>query len=468
LEGLVEAPEEVGVGTAVVALSFDAWAAGRVAPAVVEVPIVAPKAGPQLESVSKRLLGELIHPGKAGTVHGVRYSPDGRRIVGMDDATHAIVVWAVASGRAVTNINTRRDGRVTGDYFVTPDYETVFAAGTRRDYEPLEQNGKQLIRWSFDGDVRAWDVATGQLRRTYQHQPPRNVQAIQLSRDGAKFVAFEEVPGTYEGRPKQVAGIWDVRTGEYRPLPDGLQSYGGQFSPDGRTFVVGAGGEDGYTKAIKLIDLCTGKERRSIHIPDPHAHVFLSDLSPDGKIVVGHFRAFAEANKFDTIRTSWKWWDVADGHEVASFAAQKNDDFSGARFSPDGRTIAASHWQGDQTTMRLYRTDEKRLDRTIVLGPKTSEGPLLVRERVFSPDSKWLAVIAQRFPDNLGRDPDPRDLPQPRIHLIEVATGEVRETLVAPQSLMWSAAFSPDGRTLATGGHGKVLLWDVSKVTARR
>src|SRR5262249_52543239 len=151
-----------------------------------------------------------------------------------------------------------------------------------------------------------------------------------------------------------------------------------------------------------------------------------------------------------------------------SIALEKTDDFSGTRFSPDGKTLAAANRQGDQTTLRLYRTDDRQLTKTIVLGTKSSEGPLLVRERVFSPDGKWLAVITQRFPDNVGRDSAPRALPQPRIRLIEVATGEVRETLVAPQSFMWSAAFSPDGRTLATGGRGKVLLWDVSNLTARR
>jgi WD40 repeat protein len=147
---------------------------------------------------------------------------------------------------------------------------------------------------------------------------------------------------------------------------------------------------------------------------------------------------------------------------------EKNDDFSGTRFSPDGKTLATANWQGDQTTLRLYHTDAKQLAKTIVLGTNSSSGRLGVRERVFSPDSKWLAAIAHLFPSNAGRDPDPRDLPQPRIHLIDVATGEIRETLVAPQSFMWSACFSPDGRTLATGGEGKVLLWDVAHLTARR
>jgi WD40 repeat protein len=449
-------------------LSFDAWTAGRVAPAVVEVPIVAPKVGPQLESVSKRLFGELIHPAQAGSVHGVRFSPDGRRISAIDDASHVIAIWDVGSGRTVCTIDTRVDGRVSWEYSLSPDGTTTFTYGGKRDYERFQKDGKQLFRWSFDGEVRSWDLGTGQIKRTYKHQPPRNVLGMYLSPDGTKFVAIEEVPGTYEGRPPRAVTLWDVRSAKSLPVLEYGQSHSGAFTRDGRRFVVARGDDDSYVKAIQVFDASTGRERLTIPVTDKYAWVFLGDTSPDGRLVVGDYREFEAAKKWDKWRGAFKWWDIETGREVASFPMEKKDDFSSARFSPDGRTLAAAHWQGEQTTMRLYRADEKRLDKTVVLGTQTNEGRLLVRERVFSPDSKWLAVIAQRFPDNLGRDPDPRDLPQPRIHLIEVATGEIRETLVAPQSFMWSAAFSPDGRTLATGGQGKVLLWDVSNVTARR
>jgi WD40 repeat protein len=81
----------------------------------------------------------------------------------------------------------------------------------------------------------------------------------------------------------------------------------------------------------------------------------------------------------------------------------------------------------------------------------------------FSPDGRWLAAVTQVFPEELerSREPSAEDVAQPRIHLVEVATGEVRETLVAPQGFTTSLCFSPDGKTLASGGHGRVDLWDV-------
>jgi WD40 repeat protein len=84
-----------------------------------------------------------------------------------------------------------------------------------------------------------------------------------------------------------------------------------------------------------------------------------------------------------------------------------------------------------------------------------------VRNSDFSPDGRWLAVITQSFPED-QRDPSPDDTPQARIHLIDVAAGEIRETLIAPPGFVTCACFSPDGRTLATSGRGKVLLWDLT------
>jgi hypothetical protein len=58
LEGLVQVPEEAGKGIARVALSFDAWKPGEVAPAVVEVPMFIPEAKESAQLRAAQKLGQ--------------------------------------------------------------------------------------------------------------------------------------------------------------------------------------------------------------------------------------------------------------------------------------------------------------------------------------------------------------------------------------------------------------------------
>jgi WD40 repeat protein len=198
---------------------------------------------------------------------------------------------------------------------------------------------------------------------------------------------------------------------------------------------------------------------------DKNAWLALKAMSPDGRLIVGNYLVYASPKKSDTRESLFKWYDTANGQEVASFVAQKDDGFYRACFSPDGKTIAAISGlsAGQKTILSLFGATTRKLAKTVPLDTRTKGERLFFLDPVFSPDSKWLAVITQVLPDTRGVDLDPADIAQARIHLIDVATGEIRETLIAPQGIPGSACFSPDGRTLATSGQGRVLLWDLAR-----
>jgi WD40 repeat protein len=319
----------------------------------------------------------------------------------------------------------------------------------------VEKEGKKLIRWEFDGDVRAWDRATGQLRRTYRHEPPRGVTWMELAPDGSTFVTFEAVSGESDrGRP-HAASLWDVRTGQPRPLPNDAHPVV-VYAPDSKTLAVQAQNNEHRVTAVKLIDVATARVRLAIPITDKGAQrIGFMGFAPDGKVLVGQVR-----DEQNTGQHWLKFWDPATGRELASFTGEKKDYFLWMAFSPDGRTLAVTA-VGRPKPGKLFLFDrpDRKLVKTLV-----PDGKATVLPPAFSPDGKWLAVPTQVFPEEpRGGEPSPEDVPQPRIHLVEVAAGLVPETLVAPPGFPTSVCFSPDGRTLATAGYGRVLLWDLTK-----
>jgi hypothetical protein len=81
----------------------------------------------------------------------------------------------------------------------------------------------------------------------------------------------------------------------------------------------------------------------------------------------------------------------------------------------------------------------------------------------FSPDGTKVAAPAYVKTDDRTRDPDPRDLPQPRLYLFDLTRGGEPEECVLPHGYPGGVAFSTDGKVLAVGGAGAVHLLDMTK-----
>lgn len=115
--------------------------------------------------------------------------------------------------------------------------------------------------------------------------------------------------------------------------------------------------------------------------------------------------------------------------------------------SPDGHVLASG---GSDHAIRLWDLVSDHESRTL-----TGHGER-VNTVAFSPDSRILASGA-------GYVDVPSESADNTIKLWDVASGQVLRTLGGHRDPVLSVAFSPDGRTLASGGDDvRIKLWDVA------
>jgi WD40 repeat protein len=195
------------------------------------------------------------------------------------------------------------------------------------------------------------------------------------------------------------------------------------FSPDGRQLASAHGRRGEGTLAVRLWDVASGKEL--VRWPVPHevqALAFtsggetLSALTAKGTILLW------DASKLQPRAT----WELADASD------------RGAAFSRDGRLLAAT--TDNHTRVGLYDlTARQRL--ALFSGHKSA-----VMSAAFSPDGQLLATG--------GTDAS--------VRLWDVSTGQPGPVLRGHRSEVWSVAFVPDGKTLLSGSvDHTVRRWDV-------
>jgi RNA polymerase sigma factor (sigma-70 family) len=393
-------------------------APGDDGPAAPDPPAAAKRAGADL-------YGDPLPPGavvRLGTVrlrHGDRIyslalSPDGKALAsrGLD---RSVRLWDVATGKELTSFGREWGGNWTDTAAFSPDGKLL---ATQDDAVP----GVTLRHAATGREVRRISVAGGR------------VSAVAFAPDGKTLV----------GVTGNVVRLWDVTSGqEVRRLEghtDEIEQIA--FAPDGK--LLASGGQD---QTIRLWDPATGAELRRLDGKiafqeaiirgglklRPRGVLSLS-FSPDGKVL-----AATTSGDDSTVRV----WDTATGKELRPFVGESMQ-LDAAAFLPDGKTLVSGGWDGVLRTWDVAGRKEVRRF-------QAQEGAVL--SILPLPDGRGVAVGGVRT-----------------VRIWDPARGAELRPLGAHHQGVYRAAFSPDGKTVATVSgasvsgtpNQQVCLWDAS------
>jgi WD40 repeat protein len=411
-------------------------------------------------------------------------------------ADNRVRVWDLEAGKQLFDLTIERPERpytkgITSAHF-TPD-------------------GKSLITGGMDSKTRVWDLATGKEAHRY---PIRSNWYAALSPDGRTFAAFDglgvrlidlqkekELLSEHEpdvfvsrammlpdsrtvvtfGRRSGGLDLWDARTGKrqrHLPGPEGhLASW--QATRDGKSVLaMPFPGETVFKWNLEVNG--PGAPLKNI---DPKYANWSAAMSPDGDLL-------AVSNIDDPMVVLL---DSATGQVIRELPGHTE----GARqrhFTSDGDRLVVCC--GDHTLRIWDLKDGKLLKQIGPLGetqvagaPVPVGGPRSSHYGVaLSPDGRLAAYVSGNgyialFDLNSGRQlyrvPFPESFSgfafsangqnlacptyrDPAIHLIEVASGKVRQKLVGHEGGIQSVSFSPDGKLLVSASNDSTgLVWEL-------
>jgi WD40 repeat protein len=295
--------------------------------------------------------------------------------------------------------------------------ERWIETGSRVHDLMVDPGGDVLAAALADYTVRIWRISDGTLLHTLEAHT-NEVNSVAFSPDGNYLAS---------GSDDMTVNLWQMPHGKLLrtlEVPDSWDEVAGytwmgnvSFSPDGTTLVAesrrSVPGADSYSLVL-FWSMPEGKMRRTMEgVSNP---VF----APDNRTIA------AESGGKMAL------WSVTDGHILYVLEGDVQTTVS---FSPDGQTIAAAS-TNQRVTLWARSNGEKQ---------RTLEGPggSII---AFSPDSEHIAVVAEGA-----------------VVLWEVATAEIQRMLVWDAAEGISVAYSPDGKTLATGSQvGNIHLRRVS------
>jgi WD40 repeat protein len=309
-----------------------------------------------LNPVTGQVLRRFL--GHAGAVSDMKFSADGLSLyTASQDGTARR--WHVTSGAAIARYQGYPAGTGIADIAISDDESHIYTVGGTNDPDivvwdaatreivrrleghldaivtislhPTDPNRALTSAW--DGTVREWNLATGELLHTIDMNAEL-VFAARYTPDGSQALFTWLYPGILV---ESQTAIWDL--GQREPVRE-IQTdiplvTTAHFNRDGTRILVAGANIDvqGNYGQIALLDAQTGDEL--LRFAPAHTGGILSAVfSPDEALVLS-------AGDDGLIVL----WDAATGQEIRRFIGH-SDVVRQARFSPDGTTILSAGHDG--------------------------------------------------------------------------------------------------------------------------